>query len=146
MNRLIFLLLLLFTNRGPSDPVKWVFSSKKINPSTYEIHLRATIAKGWYIYSQFNEGGPGPSSVYFNKNRLLKRIGDIKETGKLERRHEKLFDAEVRAFSSSVDFVQTMQRKDTGATVVTGIVKFIACNGKICLPPKELPFSIPINE
>jgi hypothetical protein len=140
---LIFVCL-LFTVQTP-DPVKWTFSSKKIGADTFEIHLRAKIDKGWYIYSQFNEGGPGPSSFRFDKNKLLKRVGDVKEIGKLQTKHEKLFDAQVREFFSSVDFVQTMQRKDTGATIATGIVKFIACNGKLCLPPKELPFSVTIK-
>jgi len=139
------LILCLLSVAQTPDPVKWTFSSKKINMDTCEIHLRAKIAKGWHLYSQFNEGGPGPSSFYFEKNRLLKRIDDVKEIGKLETKYEKLFDTKMREFSSSVDFVQTMQRKDTGITVVTGIVKFIACNGTLCLPPKELPFSVTIR-
>ncbi len=127
------------------DPVKWNFFSKKVDADSSDIHMRASIAKGWHLYSQINEGGPGPSSVHLEKNKIFKPIGDIKELGKRERKYEKLFKAYVMEFSSSVDFVQRMERKDTGNAIITGVVKYIACNGTLCLPPKELPFSITIN-
>ena len=145
MNHLTLLLYILSISAQTPDPVKWTFSSKKLDSVTYEIHLKAAIVKGWHMYSLYNEGGPGPSSVHFDRTRPLKLVGDLKEIGKLERRHEKIFDAEVRGFSSSVDFVQPMQRKDTGTAIVTGIVKFIACNGTRCLPPKELAFSVTVK-
>src|SRR5580765_5742565 len=138
MNQLTLLIYILSIYVQTPDPVKWTYSSKKLDSITLEIHLKATIKKGWHMYSLYNEGGPGPSSVNFDRTRLLKPVGDLREIGKLERRHEKLFDEDVKQFSSSVDFVQQMQRKDTGIAIVTGIVKFIACNGTRCLPPKEL--------
>ncbi|MBS1597370.1 MAG: hypothetical protein JST75_04040 [Bacteroidetes bacterium] len=147
MHYLLLISSFFLVNQNP-DPTKWEFFSKKINNNTYDIHLRAKIAKGWHVYSLFNDGGPGPASVHYEKNKILKSVGDVKEIGKVQRRYEKLFDAHVREVSSTIDFVQIMQRKDTSTktpTTVTGFVKYITCNGTLCLPPKELPFSVDVR-
>jgi thiol:disulfide interchange protein DsbD len=36
------------------EPVKWDYSSKKIDESTYEISLTANVDPSWHIYSQNN--------------------------------------------------------------------------------------------
>ena len=144
MPQILILLTFLFGHQAP-DPVKWTFFSKKINADSVEIHLRAKIAKGWHMYSQYNPGGPGPSSVRFEKNKMLKVVGDVKEIGKLERKYEKLFDANVTEFSSSVEFVQILKRKNEGPATIVGVVKYIVCNGKVCLPPKEVTFSVNVD-
>src|SRR5579875_1559752 len=82
------------------DPVRWSFFSKKINASTYEVHLTATIESGWHTYSQTTpEGGPVPTSISFTKNPLLTLEGKTKEIGKLEQHNEPLFGVDVKQFS-----------------------------------------------
>jgi len=40
------------------DPVKWSFSSQKINSDEYELIFTAKIDKNWHLYSQYvPEGG-----------------------------------------------------------------------------------------
>ena len=140
----VFTIFFLSFDRQTPDPVKWTFSAKKISADTFEIHLRAAIAKGWRVYSLFNNGGPGPSSVDFEKHKGAKMINDTKEIGKLQVKFEKLFQSNVRGYSSSVDFVQTFARKNSGEINITGKVKYITCNGTLCLPPKEVPFSVTV--
>ena len=142
---ILFFLFSTILSGQQANPVKWTFSSKKINADSIEIHLTAIITQGWSIYSQNNDGGPGPTSFSFDKNPSLKLRGDVLSTSKPVRRYEKLFDAYVREFSSKVDFIQLAVRKDESPVVLTGKVKFMACNGKRCLPPKEEKFSIAIH-
>jgi thiol:disulfide interchange protein DsbD len=106
----ITLVVLNVVNAQVKNPVQWVFNAKKINATTYEVHLTATIENGWHVYSQTTpEGGPVPTSIEFAKNPLLVVDGSITEIGKLEQHHEPLFGVDVKQFSNKVDFVQTVK-------------------------------------
>ena len=128
------------------NPVKWSFTAKKIADKTYEVHLTATIESGWHIYSQSTpEGGPIATSVSYSKNPLLTIEGSVKEVGKLEKHFEKLFGVEVLQFSKKVDFVQVIKIKANAKTNVSGTVEFMVCNDEMCMPPKSIPFNIPLR-
>lgn len=143
---LSFVLISLASFSQLRSPVQWSFSSKKINATTYELHLTATMDDEWHIYSQFTpEGGPIPTSISLNKNPLV-TVGAIKEVGKMEQHFEELFGVKVKQFSDHVDFVQTVSLKAAGVkTAIAGSVEFMTCNDHECLPPKKLPFSIALN-
>lgn len=129
-----------------SNPVSWSFTSKKIDATTFEVHLTATIEDGWHIYSQTTpDGGPIPTSITFNKNALVTMNGTAKEVGKLEQRHEKLFGVDVKQFSDKITFVQTVKLKASAKTNVSGNVEFMACNDEMCMPPKKLEFSVSLK-
>lgn len=128
------------------NPVKWSFSSKKLAGNTYEVHLTATIDKGWHTYSQTTpEGGPVPTSINFTKNPLVSIEGKAKEVGKMEQHHEPLFGVDVKQFSDKVDFVQIIKVKGAAATTVTGSIESMACNDKQCLPPSTEKFSVSLK-
>ena len=128
------------------NPVKWTFSSKKIDATTYEVHISATLENGWHIYSQTTpDGGPVPTSIEFTKNPLLNLQGTATETGKLEQRHEELFGVDVKQYSNKVDFVQTVKIKSNVKTTLNGTIEFMTCNDHECLPPTKQQFSIPLK-
>lgn len=128
------------------NPVQWSFTSKKINATTYEVHLTATIEDGWHIYSQATpDGGPVPTAVSFSKNPLLTLNGKVAELGKLEQRFEELFGVEVKQYSDKVDFVQSVKVRAVAKTTINGSIEFMACNEKECIPPKTQKFSIALK-
>ena len=128
------------------NPVKWSFSSKKLDGSTYEIHLTATLDKGWHTYSQTTpEGGPLPTAINFTKNPLVNLEGSTKEVGKLEQHHEPLFGVNVKQFSEKVDYIQVVKVKGTANVTVAGTVESMACNDKQCLPPSTEKFSVSLK-
>lgn len=141
--------LLLLTNflfAQIQNPVSWTATSKKIADKTYEIHLTASIQKGWHVYSQNTpEGGPVPTSISFTKNPLLDLNGTTKEIGKLEQRHEPLFGVDVKQFSNSVDFVQVVKLKANVKTSAEVAVEFMVCNDKQCLPPATKKLSVALK-
>lgn len=144
----LFVLLLagFVANAQVQNPVKWNYKLKKINATTYEVHITATIEKGWHIYSQTTpDGGPVPTTIRFSKNPLLTLVGVAKEAGKLEQRHEELFGVDVKQFSNSVNFVQTVKVKAAVKTSVIGTVEFMVCNDTQCLQPTINKFSLPIQ-
>lgn len=149
MRRYILLLLLsipFLGNAQVQNPIKWAYKLKKVNATTYEVQVSATIDKGWHIYSQTTpDGGPVPTTIKFAKNPLVTLVGASKEVGKLEQRHEKLFGVDVKQFSNSVSFVQTIKVKAAVKTSVIGTVEFMVCNDTQCLPPTTNKFSLPIQ-
>jgi thiol:disulfide interchange protein DsbD len=141
--------LLLFSNflfAQIQNPVSWTATSKKISDKTYEIHLTATINKGWHIYSQTTpEGGPIATSISFTKNPLLLFEGNAKEVGKLEQKNEPLFGVDVKQFSNKVDFVQVVKLKAHVNTAAKVVVEFMVCNDRQCLPPSTKTFSLALK-
>lgn len=127
-------------------PVKWAFASKKINSTTYEIHLTAMIEGGWHVYSQSTpDGGPIATTIVFTKNPLAVLQGNVKEVGKLEQRFEPLFGVDVKQYSNKVNFVQTIKLKNSVKTSLNGTVEYMTCNDHECLPPAKQNFSIALN-
>ena len=140
------LVILNLVSAQVKDPVQWAFTAKKINATTYEVHLTANIESGWHLYSQTTpDGGPIPTSIEFAKNPLLIFDGTAKEVGKLEQRHEELFGVDVKQFSRKVDFVQVVKLKGKAKTSLNGSVEFMTCNDHECLPPKSQKFSIALK-
>ncbi len=120
----LFLVIPVFASAQVKRPVKWNYSAKKLSDGKYEVHLTATIDKGWHLYSQTTpEGGPVPTSFTF----------------------EKLFDVNVKQFSDKVDFVQVVQVKGNVKTNLAGKVEYMVCDDKQCLPPATEQFSISLN-
>ena len=143
---MMFLLAGFLASAQVQNPVKWSYKLKKVNATTYEVHITATIDKGWHVYSQTTpDGGPVPTTIKFSKNALITLVGAAKEVGKLEQRHEELFGVDVKQFSNSVNFIQTIKVKAVVKTAVTGSVEFMVCNDRECLPPTTNKFSLPIQ-
>ena len=126
------------------NPVNWSYTAKKISDKSYELHITATIAEKWHIYAQNAGNGPEPTSFTFSKNPLVKLDGSVKEVGKLETSYDPNFKSTLRFYSNKVDFVQKINLKSSASTVVKGIITYMVCNDKKCLPPKDVPFSIKV--
>ncbi len=130
-------------NAQVKTPVEWVASATKIDARTYELHLTATLNKGWHIYSQTTpEGGPVPTTITFTKNPLFDFDGNTKEVGKLEQRHEEIFGVDVKQFSGKVEFIQVIKLRSPVKTSANVSVEYMVCDDKQCLPPVTKKFSI----
>jgi hypothetical protein len=103
-----------------SNPATWSFTAKKLSGGKYELHLTATLANGWHVYSQKSSAnGPGPTTITFNSNALVNTKGTVKEVGQLVKGNIK--------------------------TNVSGNIQYTLCNDSKCLPPKTVDFSISLN-
>ncbi|MES2332022.1 MAG: protein-disulfide reductase DsbD domain-containing protein [Bacteroidota bacterium] len=128
------------------EPVSLTYSAKKTDAVTYEIHITAAIQSGWHIYSQTTPaGGPVHTTVTFSSNPLAIITGNVKEVGKLEQHHEKLFGVDVKQFSNKVDFVQIVKLKKALKTNIAGSIEFMVCNDQQCLPPATKKFSVALK-
>jgi len=129
------------------SPVTWTFTSKKLTDNTYEIHMTATLEKGWHLYSQIQpeDAVAGPTTFTITANPLIELVGKIREDGKLEKFHDKELDISANQFSKSVNFVQTIKLKVKVKTSFNGSVEYQTCDDKKCLPPKTVNFKVALD-
>ncbi len=142
---LFLMLFAVAVNAQINNPVKWNYTAKKIADKTYELHLTANIDGNWHLYAQDAGKGPEPTTINFTANPLLTFDGKPKEIGKMEKAYDKNFNSVLKYYEKKVDFVQKVKVKSSVATVVKGTVSFMVCNDRLCLPPREVPFSINVS-
>ncbi|MBX2924715.1 MAG: hypothetical protein KF746_21110 [Chitinophagaceae bacterium] len=140
----IFFVLLSFAQQQ----VEWSFFSKKINDNTYEIHLTASIEKGWVLYSQFSpKKGAVATVINITPVKGLSPSDKFEEKGVLQKRKNVVQDYQVEYFENQVDFVREVTvRKNAGEKPnAEGSVSYITSNGSQTLPRFTVNFSIPLN-
>lgn len=127
------------------NPVDWKYEAKK-KDGGYQIIITATLKKPWHIYSQSTgKSGPLPTEIKFAPNPLVKLEGSVKETGKLEKIFDKIFNTDVLFYSNTVVFTQEIKVKPGIKTNITGTVEYMACNDEQCLPPTKKSFDIKLQ-
>jgi DsbC/DsbD-like thiol-disulfide interchange protein len=129
-----------------SKQVQWTFSSKKIADKTYEVSMKAVIGNGFHMYAQ-NPGveGPQPTHFEFVRNPLAALNGKVKETGKLVKKYETAWSANVNYFEQTVEFTQVVKLKSNIKTNLAGTVEFMVCDDSKCLPPSTVEFKVNIG-
>ena len=142
----MFVVLLAFAGSAWAQidsPVKWSYAAKKTGDKEAVVLLKATIQKGWHIYSQTEQGGPAKSSFTFSKSKDYTPVGKIVEPKPLSR-YEKAFGMNIGYFENSAVFQQKV-KLTAKAPSVKGTLGYIACNDHKCNPPEEIAFNIPIS-
>jgi DsbC/DsbD-like thiol-disulfide interchange protein len=138
-----FIAVLVFAQ--PKNPVSFTYEAVKNTNGTYDVIVKATVDKGWHIYSQnTDKGGPIPTSVTFKANPLAKASGKVLEKGKLEKVFDKAFGVNVLYFSNSVQFIQNFKVKAGVKTTIKGTIEYMVCDDEMCLPAKKQNFEVKI--
>ena len=129
------------------NPVTWTFTSKKLTNGNYEIHMTATIEKGWHLYSQTqpDDAIALPTAFTITNNPLIAAVGKIREVGKLEKFHDPELDISANQYSTTVNFVQTIKLKGKEKTSFAGSVEYQTCDDKKCLPQKTVNFKVALD-
>ncbi|HSC55368.1 MAG TPA: protein-disulfide reductase DsbD domain-containing protein [Phnomibacter sp.] len=150
MKRIVALAVLLnislFAVAQVKNPVHWSFTSKKINATTYELHITANIDAGWHIYSIDHSADIGvATNIVFKANPLGATNGKIKVVGKPVSMPDPATAEVVKFYEKNVDFVQVVKLKAPVKTSFSGTVEFMVCDDKQCLPPTEKSFTIALK-
>ncbi len=144
---LTFLLLLqsLTLFAQIEEPVKWSFSAQKLSDTEVNLLIKAKIDKGWHVYSQFIEdGGPIPTSFKFSPSADYELIGKVSESPKAVKAFDPNFGMQIAWHQDAVTFTQKIKLKNP-KTTINGVLEFMVCNDKKCLPPTEVEFSIAVD-
>ena len=144
---LLSLAVLLFVNFGMAqmDPVQWSFESQKVDDNHYDLIITADVNDGWYIYSQnMEEGGPIPTSFFFNVTPGFTPDGAPIEKGDKKEGYDEIFGMNVISLKGKVLFTQRIKLSGK-VDKVSGYLEFMTCNGEVCMPPKSVDFDIPLK-
>lgn len=140
MKKIVVFFILLIASLGQAqilEPVKWTTSVEKLSDTEYLLISKATIDKGWHLYSQnVPDDGPIPTLItYENSNDNFMLIGSTQE----EEGHtvnDPVFEMEIKYFEESATFKQKVKLKEEIKSI-TGVVEFMVCDDTRCLPPTE---------
>lgn len=143
--RLLFFLLLssFFAQAQLHQPVKWSYVSKKLNKNEAEIYIKANISAGWHIYAmQFNEA-PMRTSFRFTPSAAYALVGKVREPRSVAK-YDKTFKKNLYFFEKEVIFKQKIKLLKPKVSV-NGVLEFMACSDKSCLPAEEVSFQITVS-
>ena len=146
---LLFLLFISFSVAGVQsqilDPVKWTTSVKKISDTEFDLISKASIEKGWHLYSQVvPEDGPLPTAFDFEENPAYQAVGKIKESQGITK-FDNVFEMVITSFDNTATFTKRIKLTGDKGTTVKVEVEFMVCDDTRCLPPTyvDLVFNIP---
>lgn len=150
MNKLIyFVAFLLFCGSSFAQilkPVKWSFRSERLSAEEAVLIMEAKIDKNWHLYSQFIPAdGPVPTSFRFENPVGFTTQGAISETPAPVKVYDSLFMMDILWFEKKATFRQKIKLKSPEELTVKGILEFMVCDDKQCLPPEELEFTIKVE-
>src|SRR5213075_3362636 len=141
----------IFGQDSEPNPIKWTIKAQpsSSNSLLFNIELRATIDRGWHLYSTEKvEGGPSPTRIALVPGQPLEIAGEI-DSPAPHSAYDPNFQVATEFYEGEVAF--TIPIKST-ASVVPGKarlqVRYQTCTPTICLPPKliELETSLDGNE
>ncbi|MEP7252131.1 MAG: protein-disulfide reductase DsbD domain-containing protein [Ginsengibacter sp.] len=122
------------------NPVSFTYKTIKKGNNQYEVHIQTSVDPKWHIYSLSNpDGGALPTSLSFTN---ASKVGQAREVGKVKTVFEKEFNVNQKFYEDKVEFVQLVKLLP-GNKKITGIIEYMTCNDRQCLPPKKTSFEIP---
>lgn len=148
IRKIILHVALLFIFQGVNGqilkPIKWSFAAQKLGNSEALVFIKATIDKGWHIYSQKEvKGGPIATQIAFLKSKEFDMIGKTVEPKPIDK-YDQIYKMNVFYFEREVIFQQRIKLKSNSG-FVKGRLEYMACDNTRCIPPDEIEFNIPIN-
>lgn len=149
MKKSIFLLLTLFVTLQSFsqilDPVDWSTSVEKVSETQYKLITKATIDKGWHLYSQtVPDNGPIPTQFTFKEDGTYTLNGKSKEEEGVTE-YDSVFEMKIKYFSNNATFEQLVDITEKTTTIL-GSVYFMVCNDTQCLQPTEVDLEFKIIE
>ncbi|MDY8138200.1 protein-disulfide reductase DsbD family protein [Aquimarina sp. 2201CG5-10] len=146
---ILLLTTLLFSNTLFSqafDPVKWDASVEKESEDIYVLYFKATLDKGWHLYSQneadTDEIAPTPTEfTYNNTSETYELIGETFEPKGIEK-FDNIFEMDVKYFEDEVTFSQKIKLINKSLTDVKAEVFFSVCDDEKCLAPEVIEFDL----
>ena len=127
------------------DPVKWSFSVERNSNEEATLLLTAKADKGWHVYSQnIPAGGPLPTTFSFNKSKHYQLVGKVTEPKGITE-NDPNFDMVLTFFADKVTFRQKIKILSKEDFNITGVLNFMCCDDKQCLPPSDVDFEFKVK-
>jgi len=136
----------------PVQPVQWTGA---VAPKTavraganIVIELSAAVQEGWHVYGLAQlPGGPTPLRVTLDTNAFVQTAGAPTGSSPVKK-HDTAFDLDTEVYNGRFDLhlqAQINQHSPAGRNLIPVSVRFQACNDRVCLPPRTIHLSVPIE-
>jgi len=125
------------------DPVQWKMAIEKGIGDTLIVTLKANIAEGWHINSQFDAipDGPLPTVFDFKKSNQYSLVGSITEPKPLSKVEESYGNLLLYYFEKEAVFRQKILPETSKGFTVGATISYMSCSSTMCLPPETLEIS-----
>ncbi|MDR2824569.1 MAG: thioredoxin family protein [Prevotellaceae bacterium] len=146
-NRIYLFLIILFCSYSAHsqilEPVKWTTTTEVTSATTAEIIFTAKMEKGWHVYAMdLLEDGPIPTTFKFETVRNAKLAGKVQPKSKLHKEYDPNFEMELRWYDGLAVFAQKIEFADAQKVDIQGVVNYMTCNDRTCLPPTDYEFEV----
>jgi len=145
----IFSLFLVFTTILKAqihEPVKWKTSVEKVSDSVFDLVVKASIDKGWHLYSQnVPEGGPIATSFSFKD--VENQFELVSETieGEGHEVFDNVFNMKIKYFEKEAVFKQRIKVLTDKNITIEETLEFMVCDDTNCLPPTEVEITFEVS-
>ena len=121
-------------------PVKFTASQKQNSPEEVVVSFKASIDKGWHVYSTgLPADGPTSAELVTEVAEGAQPVGKLTHIGKEISEDDPIFGMKLRFFENNVTFQQ--KYKITGKTYrIKGYLNYGACSDEMCMPPSTVEF------
>ena len=142
----LFLVLTTSINAQIHEPVKWKTSVEQVSDSIFDLVIKASIEKGWHLYSQnVPEGGPIPTSFSFkNVEDKFELIGETTE-GEGHDVYDNVFNMKIKYFENEAIFKQRIKVLTNNKIAIEETLEFMVCDDTNCLPPTEVDINFEVS-
>lgn len=116
------------------EPVIWSYSTKKLSKNKYELVFKATIDKGYHLYSiNVPEGGPLPTEFTFQESNQYELTDGISELTEGHTYYDDTFEMDIHAFDEVAEFSQKIEVDKKLPVSVVGEIAYMVCNDVGCV-------------
>ncbi len=125
------------TNGLPANPVQWDIKFEQINEQEVNMTATATIADGWYVYSQTLESEDGPLATIIETNEGVEVVSEEELPSKAGNKvagFDKIFEMDVVKYKHGFVINKRLKvQPDSGR--IAGFLEYMTCNATSCMPP-----------
>ncbi|KQB99137.1 protein-disulfide reductase DsbD domain-containing protein [Pedobacter sp. Hv1] len=147
MKKILLFISLVFIGSSAfaqlEQPVTWSYKAKRTSKTEAILYLKATMSEKWHIYSLHVKGIPAKTTFTFTPSKDFVLLGQTIEPKPISK-YDQILKTNLTYFEKEVTFTQKV-KLNKSTTTIKGMVEFMACNDKQCLPSDAISFSIPIK-
>jgi thiol:disulfide interchange protein DsbD len=117
------------------EPVKWTFTTEKIDDTHVNLIFKAKIEDKWHLYSAYTPAG-GPIAMYFSfeESDGFVLVDSIIESPEPHTEFDDVFGVDVMSFAGEVTFTQQVELLNKEGFVIKGYLDGQACIDGQCVP------------
>ncbi len=126
-------------SQGILEPIKWEFSSERVNDNEFNLIFTAKIENKWHLYSQDIPMTPPATTFTFSENSNYELLGEVTESESIME-YDSSFEMDLKYFKDEAVFKQKVKVLSGSSFTIKGFVTFMCCDNTRCLPPNDVNF------